>query len=372
MSTIISEKIVSNTKPNKSKNKKQNKKNAGSTTQVVVVDRKPRRKNNAPNNFIHGARGIAKNAGYADMEVLWAYINSLNDPFLFPPVRLGFQTFLPSNVATLYKRLVLTSTDGGIGVAVLPAYGLASSGFRGGLVYTTAQALSIGSNATSWTNRSPVLNMGTEARVISYGIRVQPLLSGNDISGVIHCTNVPSCSWNLLVTQTGATIVGDPLTRWSQGNVCAQVNGRPQDADSFSFQDKVTLGYPDADILHNSVPVIVCTGFPTACQFMVEAVLNVEILQSVGSSFNQYTGNENLESLPTVADVIPEPSSLWKAVHEEVFDAVLFDGVPSHDVYSRNSNGRMRIKNLDAVRNGSKRKFNAPPHVTGTSARGYL
>lgn len=259
--------------------------------------------------------------------IVGEYIDTINDPFEFGPVRLGFGTMTPSNLATVYCRgsLISSSVDGSFTIFLIPAVGSGGSGSRGGVYTSTTLSNKTATvyNYQAWANRVPVQAQGYEARVVSGGIRTCPLVSATNTPGIMFAQSVASDTFTNLNTTNTETFSQTPYARWCQGNQTVAVTVRPSDSDSFNFHTDIGGGYQsDNHLTWSSVPVISGTGFPFSTTVYYEAILNLEFLPNRTAAFANYVGSEVIPNEPTLSDYIPSIDQLWTYAKELLEDPV--------------------------------------------------
>lgn len=247
------------------------------------------------------------------------YISTLADPFSYGNLRLGFGTFVPTNLATLYVRGSFTSNlDGSFQVMLIPANGAGGTNARAGLYVSSATSLATPAfSHIPWQNQAVVFGLGIENRVVAGGIRVLPLMAATSVPGVIYNAQVPSDSFNNLNAVAANTSASYPYCQWGDGRKGATGLVRPCDLEAFQFRTQTAGGYPDAlTTTFSSVPRITGLGFPASTSIFVEAVLHVECLPSQQNTQTNYVGGgqSDAEIPKTLTDEHSSVDSLWNTV----------------------------------------------------------
>jgi len=306
----------------------------------------------------------AKSRGSIGNVLVQNYVKTLNDPFEYGAVRLGFDTMVPTNLATGYVRQIInTNADGSFALFVIPGTGNGVSGARGGL-YTNISGL----NGTTWTsasfvNSGTIRNMGKEARLISCGLRVLPLVANTAAPGILYCNSVGAETYATMAAQSPQSIANDPLTRWANGRDSVTINSRPVDYDSYSYFISILSGYADNVVPYSSIPVISGVGFPAATAIQIDAIVNLEIVAGIFTSFANYAGSENVPNDPTVSDYIPSVDALWASIKNVIGNPVIVDSALA-GVGGYMTGGKSGAVGSVFNTMTGKKMFNPPKHVT--------
>lgn len=239
------------------------------------------------------------------------YLRSLNDPFLYGPVRLGYNTMVPTQLATLVARGTMTvNTDGSLAIVVLPVPLISASS----PILTSAGIKSTTSWGTlTYSNASVVAGMMSQYRAVSAGLRAFPLIASTSVAGLVYSGALPTATYNQIIALTPQTFPLYPETEWGDARVGAVACGRPIDNRSYAFNN-FTLA---ADNLSPfSVPYIYFEGLPAGTSVAYEIVLNLEGIRDptdlLGASVRaQETGNN---AGPQVSDVFPTSESAWSRI----------------------------------------------------------
>jgi hypothetical protein len=248
------------------------------------------------------------------------YVKTLNDPFEYPAVKLGYDCFVPSDLATAYARgSQLTNADGSLALIMLPQAGNTFGSYNIG-----------GLNSTTWssfaaTNSTNLLSNYGSARVVSGGVRAFALQAATSAPGVIFAGTIPIATKAQLLALAPIDLVNLPQSNLGIGSTGAQSLMRPQDNDSFVFWAGAvsSAGFASMTQLQMSIPYIVFMGFPASTPVWYEFILNMETLTRIGTSD---MGNSNAPVLePVASDFFPSPENLFSKIKTLVSDAAVMD-----------------------------------------------
>lgn len=241
------------------------------------------------------------------------YINTLNDPFEYGGIRLGFGCLVPSELYSLHFRQTFTAaSDGSFVALVLPSMGATQNNILinvSGLSGTTW--LGYGYANTAVTRISVDL-----CRIVSCGIRVIPQVPMTAAPGVIYAGAIPATSYNAVITSSPSPLATSPFLQMGFGAAGGSAVCHPVDPASFEFTLTSRDGYVGNSDTLSSTPIIVGTGFPASASFTVEAVCNIESIRTI----NQYTSSKSSPGVaedyqgPTVADETPSVERMWNLV----------------------------------------------------------
>jgi len=228
--------------------------------------------------------GLSNKAGL----LLQAYLNTLNDPFEYGPVKLGFGTMVGTQLVTAFLRTPInTFTDGSLGVCMNPQVGY---------VYNQLYKANAGGSAISWNqppnffNNAAVGQLLAEARVVSGGIRGFPALSFQQYTGFAYAGGFAGDTINNCYLGSSITTLSEnPGFRFGGGGYGAEALVRPTDPVSFEFTQSNVDGFSNTNaIVVNSLPGILWNDMGTggtATAFQIEYVLNLEgVLNSSSAS----------------------------------------------------------------------------------------
>jgi len=251
----------------------------GGKTTEVIVRRKPkkrrsrRRRQQQPNMSNQNATAN-----------LTSYTNTLNDPFMYPPIKMGFGCMVDTGLATAYLKQTFTvNADGSFAIALQPTIGpgVSNKGYNyniGGISSTTWTAV-------PFANESAIGTLATEARIVSYGLRVLPLQALTAAPGILYAGHVNSCSQGSLFISTPTSLANFTSSHMGLGTNGCLVTGRPQDSSGFQFGIS-TLFNNNTTLSYNSQTLYVSgTGFPANTTIFSEVVLNVEYITGLSDNY---------------------------------------------------------------------------------------
>jgi hypothetical protein len=238
-----------------------------------------------------------------------AYINTLNNPWEYDGVPLGFGTMIPTTQYTGFSRnIVPLASDGSFAIAV-------QSSAANSVLINVAGLTSSGSS--SWNIASAVnltgINKATiTGRVVSMGLRVKVLYPSTSQPGILwygFTTDVTSVGY---VGNSPAEMQGFSTSSVQSGDTPVTVLGRPIDPDSFVFFPTVINGY-GGNALPN-LPTLYVTGsnFASGATFMYDIIWNFEGLPI--SNDNGITDPTMADSPNTLSDYFPSIETMWRVV----------------------------------------------------------
>lgn len=263
--------------------------------------------------------GMVRDAASLHPDVL-AYVRCLADPFAHPPVPLGFGCMTASQTTTLTARTIVSAgADGGFSAYVIPSVNLTNTGATAGGLYTSNSTAGtpLLSSLVQWQNYSAVGNLFEEARVISCGLRVTPMIPGTSAPGGAFVASLPSSGYNTLEGFTKANLIINPLFTWGMASSGATVTSRPVDPNSFTFHHDLVSGIPVANDSPVTVPCVVLNGLTAGFSILVEAVLQIEGIYGLDSESQVIQNMVATNSAPRengITRSYPSLESLWSTV----------------------------------------------------------
>jgi len=297
---------------------------------VVVEKRKKRKRTKKKNSKNKKLQKMSKAvANGSAFEV--AYLKTINDPFEYPGVHLGFGCMVPTVLSFAYARgSFAANADGSFIVGAQPAIGT-SGNFTGGSNSGATSAVTYGygvcSNATN-------LGIFSYARVISGGLRVRVGQAMTAAPGVmVGFSASTGASATLSSTNTPTQCLNLPQAQMAWGNETVQVTWRPRDANDFDFQ------------LIGNTPVssgelyVAGTGFPASVTVFYEAVFHLEVFTTFtsgivdpGNASSSYT--PGFDTLQNLAKTLYESGPQIISTAQEVFGLNSKFGRSHPSVYS--------------------------------------
>lgn len=286
-----------------------------------------------------------------------AYIATLNDPFSYPPIKLGWGTFVPTQIYTCYLRgNFTTNADGSFAIVMLPSIGNSN-----GPVFINNAGASSGTWGTqvSLSNTSAVAAAITEARIVSGGLRVLPQVPATAVPGVIFAGDIPSGNVTAFTTASPSGLSLSPSLNFGFGATGATALIRPLDPESFMMQAINVYGYSGSIVTTSSVPLVVGLGFPASTTVYYEAVINVEGIPNYNnaSAALQGTGFSSTPS-ETPASMFPSLENMWQYVSSKLSPGGIVETLAS-GAQTAMRYGPLAMRGINAVRNARRQYF--PP-----------
>jgi len=281
------------------------------TTVVTKSSRRRRRgaRNNGSNSSIH--------------PLALRYLATLNDPFDHGAISLGFGCFQPSALGTMfYRASILTASDGTFTVAQQPFLNT---------TITTSKPIGInvsgGPNLTwstvNYANVNAFQSTVQDARIVSMGMKVIPLVSPINNPGSLYAGTIPSLDTQQITDATlglsASLLQTSPYLKVGYGNCAAIALSRPEDSTSFEFLASVAGAPSSTTSQVMSTNFIVGVGYPASTTIVVECVVNFEYFNSYTSSAvmgHPLEGNDG----DTLARAYPNAEALWSLIKPRLTD----------------------------------------------------
>lgn len=264
----------------------------------------------------HPRRARNPGAGFLD-----SYALTLNDPFEYPGVPLGYDCFLPTTIGASVIRgsLNITNADGAFSLVLQPD--IAQMVQYGTDLVGIAHANSFLGAA----NAGAVQQSFAELRFVSGGIRAFALFPETSAPGVLFSgTSVDQSQTDWKATTT--SMMGNfPGSHIGIGNKGASATLRPYDNGSFEFFEQNVFGLATDSIPYLTSAYICGRGFPVNTVVWYEAILNYEGLARTSS--NSVAPPTDDMSPPTMASYFPTPGALFAAAAKLLSPSVVMDAV---------------------------------------------
>lgn len=248
------------------------------------------------------------------------YLNTLRDPWEHPPIKLGFNTFQTTVVATGYRRANFTvAADGSFAVAMVPS--------ATGMIMTNNNGVNVATWATANATNATILQQQMlEARIVSGGLRLFCLFPETSAPGVLYSTTDLSLSSTLIAATTPNGVAGIPSAELGIGSRGSRIVMLPIDNDSYSFYSSNISGITANGLPYMPTLLIAGTGFPVGTVVYYEAIINLEGLPNNTSGAGQ---GIDINATPTgsLSDLFPTPQSLYSAVRGVLGNAVTLDAI---------------------------------------------
>jgi hypothetical protein len=297
------------------------------TVSVAAVPRRSRRQARARAPVRGASQAVVSTLLQAPTDLgrmlIDAYVKTLNDPFSYGAVKLGFGTFTGSTVATAFQRFIFQmASDGTMGFVMWPTVG-ANGGY-------TCSYNTNGATSNSWTpnssysypNESTLNALFAEGRVVSGGIRAYPMIAGTLAPGLVYagaCPDSNHTSFNN--NETINSLIGEPYLHAGPAPYGAQALIRPLDNDSFAMTTASIIGYATNQLSFNSNPVIAFTNCSTqntstTTNVLIEMVVNVEGDYDNFSVASAISGPRLGDQDDQLSNYFPSIESVWGAVRK--------------------------------------------------------
>jgi len=247
--------------------------------------------------------------------VVREYINTLNDPFVHGPVRIGWGTMVPTNLYTAtYRASMTANADGSFGVGLLPSLGNTNAN----IYFNNAGAGVATWTAQKYNNGTAIAAAVNECRIVSGGIKVFPMVPGTGAPGVIYAGSIPSATASDVGAQTLNNLAAVPFLKIGYGatGACAMIH--PVDPVSYEFTNLALAGYNAGTLTTSSVPLIVGLGFPASITVFVEAVLNIESVSEFSTTAAITNPELVANDTKTMTDYFPSIEAMWSKIKQYV------------------------------------------------------
>jgi len=276
------------------------------TVRTIQATPRPKRRN----------RRQQRNPFTAMNPLMKGYADTLRDPFSYPGVRIGFGTMVPTMLGTLYNRFTVPcAADGTIAFFLQPsaANGVWVNGVGGVTTVFTA---------FGWQNSTAIQALGTEARVISGGLRIIPQVAATAAPGIAYAGLFPSATTNTFNTLPMNYWIGAPNATMGFANTGVSATIRPVDPTSFAFLGSNMTGLSPTTYSPSSTVAVYMSGLPAGTICVVEAVMNLEIIQSAANNATVVGYDQNTNDQPTLADAFPSLDAVWSTVKQHLPSAL--------------------------------------------------
>lgn len=287
----------------------------------------------------------------AAVTALNCYVNTVRDPWLHGPCRIGFGTMVPTQLVTGYVRqTVSANADGSLAIFMVP-------GVLNTITYDNGGAAVAAWTSASCTNSSAIQALASEFRIVSGGIRAIPQVPGTAAPGLAYVGSLPAATSIGMVANSPNTLIANPLLRMGYAASGASAVLLPVDPRSFEFGAEPGGGYATTQSYPVSTPVIVFTGLPASATVLIEGVINLEAIQSSSSISGalQNLGRSD-EDQPTLADHFSSRDQLWNAARRMIPSAATVAEGFSH-IASATVNAARAYSAYRSIRG---QMFNAP------------
>jgi hypothetical protein len=203
------------------------------------------------------------------------YCRSLLEPWCCAPTYSPVPTVVQSFPArAVLRQSYFTNADGTFAAVLFPTVN-ANGGGSAGLYINNSGAAGTTWAPRAFANATLITNAASEARVISYGMRIQTQVPSTAAPGFSYAGTLPGLNLSTVSGLTTNDPISWPTMRSGTGRHGAFAVGRPIDVDSYNF-DTEHLTSASANTFDWTVPIIVFTGLPATSVVLVEVVINME------------------------------------------------------------------------------------------------
>jgi hypothetical protein len=221
------------------------------------------------------------------------YLQTLRDPWIAPPIRLGWGNFLPSGLKTAFYRTTVQSNAGATAfcIGLNPERNLATTAganlWDAWLnVHDAAGSGPINTNTClsySPANVTTITATSRSLRCVSAALRVVIRYLPTNVRGSVfscHIYDAQSAVGAIAPGTLQTLAVSQPSHSIAPGEIAAEVTYRPVDPSSFEFTG--TNGVPTTQSQSN---LLVCgSGVAAACFYMdIYAIAHYETLAGVSA-----------------------------------------------------------------------------------------
>jgi len=272
------------------------------------------------------------------------YVRTLEDPYEFPPVKIGFNCLVPSILATGYMRYSFdVNADGSFSVLWKPTISDNVSVNNAGANVTPVYTGLTSSNSAAITTQMAM------ARVVSGGVRLFALFPQTSAPGVLVAGSTASVAFSQMTPVTPNGMMNLSSSILGIGSHGTSVTTRPTDIAATVFGSDPLTGYVNTYIPAHTTCYIGGVNFPAGTKIWLESVINLEGLprpftNAIGiSSSDSVPRNDLLNSFPSFEQMITSVTSVLPS-------SVLMDAAAAVGLISPNT-GRLVNKAMHAFGN---------------------
>jgi hypothetical protein len=297
-------------------------------------------------------------------DFLSSYTKTLNDPFEYGGVPLGYDCFLPtSQLAGYIRNSLIVNADGSFSLALFPSISNMLQVQNGPSGSTHTNLFGPATNSLGITSNV------IESRVVSGGIRCFALFPETSASGVLFGGTVPDFTQSNYQAQSTLSLTQLPGSHIGIGTKGMTATIRPYDNGSFEFFGQNTNGYTSTGIPYMTSAYICGLGFPIGTVVWYEAILNIEgIAQTNPASILPPSDDV---AAPTMASFFPTPGALFTAAQSYLSPPVILDGIDAAVSYASGNPLRAAAAAGRVARNliGSGSNYNRAVRQRSTESR---
>lgn len=248
------------------------------------------------------------------LDLVGAYVDSLNNPFENQGCKLGWGCMVPTNIVTAYaKGSTNANADGSCAFSLIPNPSQFIQVANGGVNVSFATV----GGAASATDATAIDANFVSGRVISGGIRAYPNIAMTSAPGVCYVGSIPALQFQQAQALTPQDLSGSPFLKQFRAYEGGTAVARPQDTVSFDFVTKnvsASTVYGTTDDLPVSTPFICFTGIGNATSVYYEACINVEVISKSVHGSTALTFNDKAQPGKTLSDYWASAERMWSAV----------------------------------------------------------
>ena len=222
-----------------------------------------------------------------------------------------------SQLVTLTARHIgSASSDGSFAAFVIPSINSAGLIGNGGLyISETTAGNTMAAGRAAWQNTAAVGVLLEEARVISCGLRLTPMVPGTSAPGGCFVSSLPTTSFDHINGQTKANLITSPLFTWGVASSGATVTSRPIDPNSYIFHHNNVIGLDSFMDSPVTVPAIIMNGLPAGSSVLCEAVLQVEGITGLAAQTQSVNSLQASNAPPSgLTRAFTSIESMWRTV----------------------------------------------------------
>jgi len=261
------------------------------------------------------ARGLRNNA--SANAITSDYLSTLNNPFEYPGVRMGFGCLIPTQLTMAYVKGTLSpNADGSFRIVGVP-WNSASGSFNGSVGFTSVTGVNTAPTYLPLVsaNLTQMVANFNLARVISGGVRVSVKYPATSTPGILNCFTSSNSSSAATATtnQAGLSL---PQAKLS-GSDGAQVLYRPTDTNDTEFGSLVASG---GGLLASSQLYVDGIGYPTGSTVYYEIVYHLEVYSTILNGVADL-GQES--GFPTLSDIHANIESMMSKVRTSLVSDII-------------------------------------------------
>jgi hypothetical protein len=223
-------------------------------------------------------RNRARNVSQRQPNHLDAYCQCLSDPICCPTAYVPVPSPQNSFLARAVQRYSLTvNADGSFAAIVLPTIDAFYP--TGAGLYTNASGAA-GTTwvARPWANAAIIQGASVEARVVGFGMKILTQVPATSAPGFLYSGTLNDMSLADFGALSPNFFASLPMMKQCLGNMGAFAFGRPEDIETYEFQNN-TLGTASNSYRWNwAIPTIAGIGLPASSTVVIEAALALECL----------------------------------------------------------------------------------------------